>query len=158
MDAGWTQQMVALPVRHLWALRNALRDALRDCVGGGLDVLDFQRIEPLLLFRRDPQPKNLLLHQDMSVARDHNSDIMWRHSPGTYEFFERLRLRATDRVCCARQTAVDRYRQTYPEVDERIQFIPTWVDTDVFRALPTRTRRTAGRTATDFPSPPMSGC
>jgi glycosyltransferase involved in cell wall biosynthesis len=73
------------------------------------------------------------MHQDMSVVRDKNSDILWRHAPGVYEFFERRLLRQTDRVFCVRQSAVDRYRVAYPEIAKRIEFIPTWVDTDVFR-------------------------
>lgn len=129
MDADGTRRRVPLTVRYLAALRSALRTG----VAAGLDILDFHRIEPLLLFGSDPRPKNLLMHQDMSVVRDKNSDILWRHAPGVYEYVERRLLRRTDRVYCVRQSAVDRYRATYPEIAARIHFIPTWVDTDVFR-------------------------
>ena len=111
--------------------------ALRGGAAARLNILDFHRIEPLLLFGADPRPKNLLMHQDMSVVRDKNSDILWRHAPGVYEYFERRLLRRTDRVYCVRQSAVDRYRAVYPEIAARIQFIPTWVDTEVFHPAAT---------------------
>lgn len=143
MDADGTRRRVPLTVRYLWALRRALRRGL----GDGFDILDFHRIEPLILFGRDPRPKNLLLHQDMSVVRDRNSDIMWRHAPGTYEYFERRLLRRTERVYCVRQSAVDRYRLAYPELGERIHFIPTWVDTEVFQPPSDAGVTTANRSA-----------
>jgi len=128
MSADGTRRRIPLTVRYLAALRGALRSG----VAAGLDILDFHRIEPLLVFGADPRPKNLLMHQDMSVVRDNNSDILWRHAPGVYEYVERRLMRRTSRVYCVRQSAVDRYRANYPEIAGQIQFIPTWVDTDVF--------------------------
>jgi glycosyltransferase involved in cell wall biosynthesis len=128
MSADGTRRRIPLTVRYLAALRVALREgAARE-----LDILDFHRIEPLILLGADPRPKNLLMHQDMSAVRDKNSDILWRHAPGVYEYAERRLLNRTDRVFCVRQSAVDRYRAAYPEIAERIEFIPTWVDTEVF--------------------------
>ncbi len=128
MSADGTRRRIPLTIRYLAALRAALRDG----AARGLDILDFHRIEPRLLLGSDPRPKNLLMHQDMSVVRDKNSDILWRHAPGIYEFAERRLLNRTDRVFCVRQSAVDRYRAAYPEIAARIHFIPTWVDTEVF--------------------------
>lgn len=128
MDADGTRRRVPLTVRYLAALRSSLGRG----IAADLDILDFHRIEPLILFGSDRRPKNLLIHQDMSVVRDRNSDILWRHAPGIYEYFERRMLRRADRVFCVRQSAVDRYRNIYPELDTRVGFIPTWVDTEVF--------------------------
>jgi glycosyltransferase involved in cell wall biosynthesis len=141
MSADGTRGWVPLTVRYLAALRVALRSG----AASGLDILDFHRIEPLLLLGADPRPKNLLMHQDMSVVRDKNSDILWRHAPGVYEYIERRLLRRTDRVYCVRKSAVDRYRATYPEIASRIQFIPTWVDTEVFRPAATTAEASAVR-------------
>jgi glycosyltransferase involved in cell wall biosynthesis len=129
MDADGRRRRIPLTIRYLWALRRILRTGF----GDRLDILDFHRIEPLVLFGDDPRPKNLLMHQDMSVVRDRNSDIMWRHAPAVYEYFENRLMQRTDRIYCVRQSAVDRYRRNYPHIGERIQFIPTWVDTEVFR-------------------------
>ena len=53
--------------------------ALRQCIRSGqladFDILDFHRIEPVWLFRGDRRPKNLVVHQDMSILRDAGCDI-----------------------------------------------------------------------------------
>lgn len=99
---------------------------------GQLRVLDFHRIEPLWLFRRDSRPRNLVLHQDMSVLREPGCDIAWRHAPWLYEWLERRAFRLTARVNVVRESAVDRYRRLYPDMADRFAFMPTWYDGRLF--------------------------
>lgn len=96
------------------------------------DVLDFHRIEPLLLLGGDRRPKNLTLHLDMVAVRDPASDILWRHMPRLYERLESHLMRRADRVYCVRRTAVDRYRSQLPERADAISFLPTWYDSSRF--------------------------
>ncbi len=134
-----TRKGLPLTVRYVWALRR-YRDT------GGLSdfgILDFHRIEPLVLFAADPRPKNVILHQDMSVLRDPNSDIMWRHAPWLYEAIERRLLTRVDRIFTVRDSAVRRYISLYPELAQRFSFIPTWVDAEVFRNPAERDRQVA---------------
>jgi glycosyltransferase involved in cell wall biosynthesis len=141
MDADGSRRRIPLTVRYVGALRSALRRGMfRD-----LRILDFHRIEPLSLFMRDPRTTNVMLHQDMSVIRDKNSDILWKHAPAVYEYFERRLLRRADRIFCVRQSAVDRYRGIYPELADRVAFVPTWVDTDVFNPAASGAQRAAER-------------
>lgn len=129
VDPSGRRSKVPLTLRYLWSLRNCLR-------AGALsrfDVLDFHRIEPVTLFRRDPRPKNLVVHQDMSILRDKNSDIMWRHAPWLYEALERRLMESVDTVFTVRRSAVERYTQIYPRIGHKFRFIPTWVDTSVFK-------------------------
>src|SRR5690606_19770284 len=102
--------------------------ALRD-----LDVLDFHRIEALAMFGSDARPRNVMIHQDMEVIRNKDCDIGWRHAPWLYEFIEPRLFRRVSRVFCVRRSAVERYRRTYPELADRFEFLPTWVDTAFFR-------------------------
>ncbi len=128
MDAAARRGGVPLTVRYMSALQSWRRS-------GGLaafDVLDFHRIEPIALFRGDGRPKNLVLHTDMSILRDPNCEIMWKHAPAVYEFIEGRLFRAVDRIFSVRQSAVERYRQRYPALSERFVFTHTWVDTEVF--------------------------
>ena len=60
---------------------------------------------------------------------------MWRHAPWLYEAIERRLFRHIDRAYCVRQTAVAGYEASIPELRSRISFIPTWVDTEVFRPV-----------------------
>lgn len=137
MDASGSRMRIPLTVRYVAALLRARRAGVLPLV----DILDFHRIEPIAIFGQDPRPKNVILHQDMSVVRDRNSDIGWRYLPAAYEHLERRLLRRADHVFCVRQSAVDRYRQQYPELAPRIEFIPTWVDTQVFRPPTTVSER-----------------
>jgi glycosyltransferase involved in cell wall biosynthesis len=119
---------VPLTVRYMAGLYKYAR-------AGGLrefDVLDFHRVEPALLFTRDRRPKNVFMHSDLETLRNPNSDIMWRYAPWLYDKTERWLLRTLDRVFCVRRSAVQRYTKDYPSIAERFEFIPTWVDTDVF--------------------------
>ena len=129
MDATARRGGVPLTIRYMSALQAWRRS-------GGLasfDVLDFHRIEPIVLFRGDGRPKNVVLHTDMSILRDPNCEIMWKHAPSVYEFVESRLFRAVDRIFSVRQSAVERYRKRFPELAERFLFTNTWVDTDVFR-------------------------
>src|SRR5688572_23768923 len=141
MDPAGRRARIPLTIRYMWALR---KFAARGDVAE-FDILHFQRPEPIALFRRDPRPINLVLHQDMSVIRGGSSDILWRYMPWLYERVERSALAAADHVFCVRQTAVDRYRMTYPDSADKFDFIPTWVDTDIFSPIAKEDARAACR-------------
>ena len=143
MGARAERGLVPLTIRYMYALREARRRGLlTPC-----NVLDFHRIEPSFLFSADPRPKNVLLHQDMSVIRDANSDILWRHAPWLYESLERRAFSGMRRIFAVRQSAVQRYRQLYPEFADRFAFIPTWVDSTVFVPSPSDSSRELTRAA-----------
>ena len=128
LDPSGHRSRVPLTLHYLWALRRFLR---RESVIQ-YDILDFHRPEPVLLFRGDSRPKNLVLHQDMSVIRRKDSDIRWRHMPWLYESMERKVFRHVNRVFCVRESAVERYRAAYEGEAIAFEFIPTWVDTECF--------------------------
>jgi glycosyltransferase involved in cell wall biosynthesis len=146
MDARAKRGFVPLTIRYLYALLRACKQGLlTPC-----SVLDFHRIEPSLLFSHDPRCKNVLLHQDMSVVRDKNSDILWRYAPWLYEWLEQRAFSRMQRIFAVRQSAVQRYRELYPKLADRFVFIPTWVDSTVFVPSPSdaireRTRDTVRR-------------
>jgi glycosyltransferase involved in cell wall biosynthesis len=132
VSASGERSRMPLTIRYMWALRRFRGQAsLTD-----FDALDFHRPEPIPLFRRDSRPKNLVLHQDMTVIRGGSSDILWRHWPWLYERFESLVFRQVEPVFCVRQSAVERYRAGNPDCDKKFDFIPTWVDTEVFDFCP----------------------
>jgi glycosyltransferase involved in cell wall biosynthesis len=137
MGARAERGFVPLTVRYMHAMRRARQQGLlTPC-----NILDFHRIEPSFLFSGDPRPKNVLLHQDMSVIRDPNSDILWRHMPWLYEWLERRAFAQMQKIFTVRQSAVQRYRQLYPEFADRFVFIPTWMDSTVFVPSPSESSR-----------------
>ncbi len=96
------------------------------------DVLEFHRIEPCLAFLKDPRPKTLVMHQNMEVIRNAESDIRWKHWPGLYFGLEDRLLPKFESVYCVREDAAKAYRDRYPELADRFSFTPTWVDTRLF--------------------------
>jgi len=143
MGARAERGFVPLTIRYM----NALVAARRRGLLASCRVLDFHRIEPSFLFPADLRPKNVLLHQDMSVIRDANSDILWRHAPWLYEWLERWAFSRMRKIFAVRQSAVERYRQLYPEFADRFAFIPTWVDSTVFGPSPSDLSRESTRAA-----------
>jgi glycosyltransferase involved in cell wall biosynthesis len=128
-EATSRQNRIPLTLQYMWALRSRLKGpAIKT-----LHVLDFHRIEPVLLFWNDTRPKNVFIHNDMAMTRDKGSDMRWRYAPWLYEQIEGRLFRRVSRVLAVRQTAVDRYRKTYPALASRFTFTPTSVDTETFQ-------------------------
>jgi glycosyltransferase involved in cell wall biosynthesis len=141
VDAGGRRGRIPLTVRYLLALRRSIRSGLlRD-----FDAFDCHRIEPLVLLRGDRRPRNVVLHTDMSILRDPDCEIMWRHAPWLYESIEARLFPTADRIYSVRQSAVDRYRARFPSIAERFVFTNTWVDTQVFFPAESTEARDAAR-------------
>src|SRR5439155_21526166 len=99
----------------------------------GCDVLEFHRVEPSLAFLRDERPKNVFIHTNLADAtRDPHSDIRWKAAPWLFFLIERIALCTMDSVYGVRSDAVAAYRAKYPQFASRFQFIPTWMDPDIF--------------------------
>ncbi|MGH2579015.1 MAG: glycosyltransferase family 4 protein, partial [Actinomycetota bacterium] len=96
------------------------------------DVLEFHRLEPMLPFLFDGRPKNAFFHQDMAVLHDAASDIRWKHVPWLYFGLERLLIPRLSSAFAVREEAVRVYRARYPRLASSIEFIPTWMDPEVF--------------------------
>jgi glycosyltransferase involved in cell wall biosynthesis len=138
VDPSARRSLVPLTIRYAWALHRYLgRHSLAE-----FDILDFHRAEPVALFWNDVRPKNLVMHQDMSVIRSSDSDIKWRYLPWLYERFERRIFEIVEQVFCVRQSAVQRYRSLDPGSKAQFEFIPTWVNVEAFESACTQDLRT----------------
>jgi glycosyltransferase involved in cell wall biosynthesis len=125
MDSSGIRGRVPLIVRYTCALaRVVLRGRLAP-----YDILDFHRVEPTILLRRDPRPKNLYMHQDLSGVKAKGSEILWHHVPHIYATMERWLLPVFDRLFSVRHASVNAYAKRFPRLAPRIAFLPTWVDT-----------------------------
>jgi glycosyltransferase involved in cell wall biosynthesis len=99
----------------------------------GCDVLEFHRVEPSLAFLRDTRPKNAFIHSNTADAtRDPHSDIRWKAAPWLFFLVERITLGAMASVFGVRADAVEAYRLQYPRLADRIRFIATWMDPELF--------------------------
>lgn len=109
------------------------------------DILEFHRIEPGLLFIFDPRPKNAFVHQNMEVLKNPDADILWRNLPGLFYWLEGRMLKRCGRIYAVRRSAVDAYIKKYPDVADRVGFIPTWFDPEIFSPAATEQREATRR-------------
>jgi len=122
---------VPISVLFSWAIRQHLPQL--DVVGA---VLDVHRIEPLVPLRRLPNPKVLVLHAHSMDLYNPHTEVIWKKAPWLYFWMERRLIHDMAQVFIVREDAVAWYRKTYPSIAERVAFLPTWVDEDVFISLP----------------------
>lgn len=128
-NAG-SRTRIPLSLRYTASVASSLFSVRR-----GFDIFDFHRVEPSLLFSWDVRPKNAFFHQDMAVIRNTNADILWKRMPAVYEGMERFVIGRLASAWCVREDGAEALRQRNPEKSDVIKFIPTWVDTEVFKPI-----------------------
>jgi exopolysaccharide biosynthesis WecB/TagA/CpsF family protein len=104
------------------------------------DVFDFHRPEPSLLYLSDPRPKNAYWHQDPQTIAGVGSDNLWRRLPAGYARLEARAVSQFASAWCVRESGVKTLRERYPALGDQINFLPTWVDAEVFSPAPAQAR------------------
>ncbi len=129
---------VPLSVRLTWALARAHKAMdLRDT------VLTFHRIEPTLAIQRAAAPVVLFLHAHSNDLYNPMTEITWGRFPWLYQWLERRLIQRPAQIFIVREDAAADYRARYPSVASRIQFLPTWVDEELFVSWPEPQRQAA---------------
>lgn len=145
LDAG-RRTRVPLSLRYTAAVASSFSS-----VRSGFDVFEFHRVEPSLLFAWDGRPKNAFFHQDMAVIRNTSADILWRRMPAVYEGMERFVIARLASAWCVREDGAEALRRRNPAKAGVIRFIPTWVDTEVFKPVsPEQKRQHRARLGAEF--------
>lgn len=96
-------------------------------------VLQFHRIEPLLLYRGGAIPKVLVIHSHTADFAAGRTEVRWRRAPRLYFLLERLVIPTCRLVYLVRRDAAESYRMRFPSMARRIRFLPTWFDEEIFR-------------------------
>jgi exopolysaccharide biosynthesis WecB/TagA/CpsF family protein len=107
---------------------------------GDFEVFDFHRLEPSLLFLADGRPKSVFLHADPQSLRQGGTDTLWKHLPVFYEGLESRAMSHMRSAWCVRESGAQALRARYPDQAQRIRFVPTWVDPEVFHPLDAQMR------------------
>ena len=95
-------------------------------------ILNFHRIDVMLPFILYSNKKVLFLHGNTQDYYNPKSEIKWSKIPFIYFLMEKYIIKKFDKIYIVREDAVISYRKKYPDLAEKISFIPTWVDEDVF--------------------------
>jgi glycosyltransferase involved in cell wall biosynthesis len=101
-------------------------------------VLLFNRIEPAVLFPSRRPPKIGFVHNDIQKRVGPESEDTWRHLRWLYFAFERRVFRSMEHVYTVNRNSLKFYRATYPFLNGRLDFLPTWADLDLFHPAENR--------------------
>ena len=96
------------------------------------DLIQFHRIEPIICFLRRKIPKVTFIHQNMKDLKNKRSDIRWKYAPWVYYILEDMLIPRFDSVYVVHEQAAQNYRHRYKNIPERINFLPTWMDPEIF--------------------------
>lgn len=121
------------------------------------DFLQFYRIEPTLAASNWQGQKILYIQNDIDQAvkgASREGGILWRRFPRAYFALERRLVGQLDRVFCCNSKSAERYQQRYPQLSDRISYVPNTVDGELFYPLSTEERdRQRARFAKDLGLP-----
>jgi glycosyltransferase involved in cell wall biosynthesis len=129
---------VPLAVRYavaLWRRRRSLPLEGR--------VLQFHRPGVPLALRGRRAPRIQVVHLNVADLYGRQGESRWRLLPGLFHRVEGLTLPTMDRIFVVNQAGADVYRHRYPALADRIAFLPTWVDDDLFGPVSDESRRAA---------------
>lgn len=102
------------------------------------DFLQFHRLEPTMAASRWLGNKIFYIHNDldqavkMSDGKNGKGGILWRRFPWAYYALERLLVGQFDRVLSCNTNSAQRFRQAYPDIADRVTYLPNTVDSDIF--------------------------
>lgn len=95
-------------------------------------ILEFHRIEPCLLFRNQINKKVLFIHGNTDDLYNPKNEVKWSMFPSVYFKLEKFLIRKINKINIVSESGVSSCKQRYPALQERISFMPTWVDKDIF--------------------------
>jgi glycosyltransferase involved in cell wall biosynthesis len=99
-------------------------------------IIESHRIEPVLGFLWDKNPKVCFLHgHNMKDFYNPQTEVRWGKFPWLYFGLEKWLLPKFDHIYIVREDAIADYQEKYQDKADDISFLPTWVDEEVFSAL-----------------------
>lgn len=102
------------------------------------DFMHFHRLEPTLATLRWSGDKTLFIHNDIQKQMESTEDknaILWRRLPAAYFTLERLLVGQFTQILSCNTESVELYRQRYPMIAQRVDYIRNTVDNEIFYSL-----------------------
>lgn len=102
------------------------------------DFMHFHRLEPTLATRNWPGDKTLFIHNDIQKQMDPKASrnaILWQYLPAGYFALERVLVGQFTQIISCNTASAEHYRQSYPNVADRVKYLKNTVDNDIFYPL-----------------------
>lgn len=109
------------------------------------DFMQFYRLEPTLVTPHWSGNRIFHIQNDIEQAMkgaSREGGILWRRFPWAYFALERLLVNQFDRVLCCNSKSAKQYQQRYPQLEDRVSYLPNAVDGDNFYPLSSEERQT----------------
>jgi glycosyltransferase involved in cell wall biosynthesis len=111
------------------------------------DFMHFHRLEPTLATHHWPGNKTLFIHNDIQKQMDSKASrnaILWQHLPAAYFALERALVGQFNQIISCNSASAEHYRQRYPAIADRVNYLKNTVDNNIFYPL-TLDEREEGR-------------
>ncbi len=121
--------LVPTTLKYAWALRNQHFDS---------DFLQFHRIEPTIMAKKWVGHKILYIHNDIFQevkASQTKGGILWKRFPWAYFALEKRLVGQFESILSCNSNAAQMYKQSYPDIAERVSYLPNTFDGDLFYPL-----------------------
>ncbi len=108
------------------------------------DFMQFYRLEPTLVTPHWSGNRIFHIQNDIEQAMkgaSREGGILWRRFPWAYFTLERLLVNQFDRVLCCNSKSAKQYQQRYPQLEDRVSYLPNAVDGDNFYPLSSEERQ-----------------
>lgn len=111
------------------------------------DFYQFHRIEPTLFTRRLSGTKLLYIHNDIyqEIKGDSRGGILWKRFPSAYFALERRLVGQFDHILSCNSQSAALYKAHYPEIADRVSYLPNTFDRELFYPLSNEAKRLANR-------------
>lgn len=124
-----SRNRIPLSLRFAGALlreRSLLKTLLKE------RVLQFNRMEPAVVFLGWENPKLCFIHNDIPMQLSANSEYAWSKMPWLYFRLEESILSRMSTTYTVNGNTLRLYKDRYPMFSKNVYFLPTWVDESVF--------------------------
>jgi glycosyltransferase involved in cell wall biosynthesis len=98
-------------------------------------IASFHRPGTEIAMRDFPMPMWRVVHLAVEDLGTEGSESRWRRLSAPLAWLERRAFRRMDRVYVVNEQVADDYRRRFPEVAERIRFLPNWADPTIFHPV-----------------------
>ena len=141
------RSLVPTTVKYALALRKYLKKHPPSSKIYQADFYQFHRIEPTLFTSPLGGTKLLYIHNDIHQevkGVKAKGGILWKRAPWAYFALERKLVRQFDRILSCNSRSAQLYQQQYPDIAQRVSYLPNTFDSDLFYPL-SRSEKDAAR-------------
>ncbi|HEX6656221.1 MAG TPA: glycosyltransferase [Candidatus Limnocylindria bacterium] len=103
-------------------------------------IASFHRPGTEIAMRDFRMPMWRVVHLAVEDLSTHGSESRWRRLAGPLAAVERRAFRRMDRIYVVNEQVAGAYRHRFPEVADRIRFLPNWADPTLFHPVDAATR------------------